>query len=288
MQNCERMLTIDDAYDAVVDYLEKLYNKTKSGDVGSLASEMSLFADGKSADPAAQKDWTRSVDKILDSNSSNRKNFELSGNKLNIEQAYDAMIDFLDGYRGRITSADVAAILQDMKLITAGTSADPVAWNNWVESVDKILTQNPRIRPLLFGVNTKILTIEDTYDTVIDCLNKYSNKTQLNDLKMLLKSMELLDNGEATDPIVWNEWNNAVTVILKKNSESFEDGLDTTQAYEVMTNFLDTYGQRVNSSEIITMLDGIKLLDEQESKDPIAWLLWIESINKALNKYRTF
>ena len=198
---------------SVVDYLDTFYDKTQSVDIGGLASEMSLLSDGGFADPAAQEDWNDSVNKILDKNPNNRKNFELSGNRLNIEQAYEAMTDFLDGYRDKTTSVDVANMLSDMKLVKSGTSADPEAWN---------------------------------------------------------------------------EWNDAVEMVLKKNSESFEDGFDAKQAYEVGINFLDIYGHRVNSSEIIAMLDGMKLLGEQESKDPIAWQFWLESVNKTLNKYRTF
>jgi hypothetical protein len=65
MENTEKKLTVDEAYDAMIDYLDKYYNRTHSDDVGSLLTGMLLLADGKSADSAALNDWNESVDKIL-------------------------------------------------------------------------------------------------------------------------------------------------------------------------------------------------------------------------------
>ena len=67
MENLEKKLTIDEAYDAMIDYLEGYYDRTThSGEVGSLLSGMYILeSDNKSFDSAAQEDWSESVDKIL-------------------------------------------------------------------------------------------------------------------------------------------------------------------------------------------------------------------------------
>jgi hypothetical protein len=78
MKNTEKKLTIDEAYDAVVDYLDKYYNRTGyTGGIGALLSEMYLLTDGTSADPAALEDWKKSVDKILSQNPRVRPYFKL-------------------------------------------------------------------------------------------------------------------------------------------------------------------------------------------------------------------
>ncbi len=65
MTEAQKKLTVDQAYDAMIDYLEGYCDRTHSDDVESLLSGMMLLPDGKSADSAAQEDWNKSVDKIL-------------------------------------------------------------------------------------------------------------------------------------------------------------------------------------------------------------------------------
>ena len=50
---------MDEAYDAMIDYLDGYYNRTQSDGVGSLLSGMMLLADGKSTDNAALADWNK-------------------------------------------------------------------------------------------------------------------------------------------------------------------------------------------------------------------------------------
>src|SRR6266446_1292448 len=107
MDNKEKTLTLDEAYDAMVDYLEKYYEKTKSDDIGLLVGDMMLFDDGISADPASLDDWNQSVCKVKNQKIQNIQ-------KLSIQEAYDAMIDDLAGYRDRINSEEVATLLNNM------------------------------------------------------------------------------------------------------------------------------------------------------------------------------
>ena len=69
--------------------------------------------------------------------------------KLTIDEAYDAMIDYLEGYRDRTTpSSEVGSLLSGMDILESdNTSFDPAAQADWKRSVDKILSQNPRVRP---------------------------------------------------------------------------------------------------------------------------------------------
>ena len=69
MKILTQTITLNEAYDIMVNYLEKYYNRTQSDDIGSLLSGLQLLSDNESADPAALQDWHDSVNKIL-----NKKN----------------------------------------------------------------------------------------------------------------------------------------------------------------------------------------------------------------------
>jgi hypothetical protein len=60
---------------------------------------------------------------------------------LTLDEAYDAMVDFLETYYKETNSDDIACLLSEMQLISEGQTADPADWHNWKESVDKILNQ---------------------------------------------------------------------------------------------------------------------------------------------------
>lgn len=146
MRKIGKILFFDEAYDAMVDYLEKYYKRGKSDDIAMLAGDLLLLEDGESADPAAIIDWKESVEKII-----NRKGIPMMNNEklLSIDEAYDAMVDYLEGYYSRGKSDDIAALLSGMLLFADGGSADPALMSDWHESVEKILKQNPRQRPYL-------------------------------------------------------------------------------------------------------------------------------------------
>jgi len=60
-------LTIRQAFDAMVHFLERQYALDKSDEIGTLLSSLSLqiWADDTTADPAAWEDWMESVQKVL-------------------------------------------------------------------------------------------------------------------------------------------------------------------------------------------------------------------------------
>ena len=67
-------LTKREAYEAMYAFLEALYDRTQSDDIGALLGGMSLLDDGGTADPAVWDEWEdavrrakeRSVDAKLD------------------------------------------------------------------------------------------------------------------------------------------------------------------------------------------------------------------------------
>jgi hypothetical protein len=56
-------LTEEEAFKAMVIFLERYYNETHSDDIGSLLSDLILLDDKKTADPAAWNDWINAINK---------------------------------------------------------------------------------------------------------------------------------------------------------------------------------------------------------------------------------
>ena len=155
--NSNKILTMNEAYDAMVDYLDKYCNRVHSEDLDCLLSGMYILeSDGTSVDSAAQEDWKESIDKVLKQNFANKdltiikEQVNNSADKikvLTLHEAYNAMIDYLEGFCERTSSDETRALLDGMHLLANEISASPVAFAEWKKSVDKILKQNPQIRP---------------------------------------------------------------------------------------------------------------------------------------------
>lgn len=61
-------LSTHEAYAAMFAYLEQIYGRTRSDDLGVLLGGMSLLSDGETADPAAWQDWIKAVERATTGN----------------------------------------------------------------------------------------------------------------------------------------------------------------------------------------------------------------------------
>lgn len=68
---------------------------------------------------------------------------------LNEEEAFEAMSDFLEKYYQRTNSDDIACVLSDIAFLGKKETADPAAWHDWIDSVNKVLNQKNKKRPHL-------------------------------------------------------------------------------------------------------------------------------------------
>jgi hypothetical protein len=59
----EQLITTNQAFTAMVIFLEGFYERTKSDDVAGLLGDLILMADGNTADPAAWLDWLESIER---------------------------------------------------------------------------------------------------------------------------------------------------------------------------------------------------------------------------------
>lgn len=62
-------LTTQQAFEAMVLFLEGFYERTQSDDVGGLLGDLILLEDGETADPAAWDDWMKCVRRVVDKQS---------------------------------------------------------------------------------------------------------------------------------------------------------------------------------------------------------------------------
>lgn len=70
------MLTQEQAYLAMYEFLVELYQRTENDELGALLGSMSLLPDGCTADPAVWKDWQRCVEGVLGGDTDPRLHLE--------------------------------------------------------------------------------------------------------------------------------------------------------------------------------------------------------------------
>ena len=66
------ILTDKQAYAAMFRYLEDLYARTRSDEIGGLLGAMSMVPDGLPADPAIADDWRAAVEYVLNGGEAGR------------------------------------------------------------------------------------------------------------------------------------------------------------------------------------------------------------------------
>ena len=107
-------------------FLDKFYKQTKSDDLGLLLSDISLdtFLDGQTADSAAWADWLEAIKYIKKSNDDN----------LTQEEAFSAMIIFLQEFGNRIRSSDIKKLLEELLINSDKLIPKKNIWQDWVQT----------------------------------------------------------------------------------------------------------------------------------------------------------
>jgi len=132
------LLTIEDAYDASQCFIEKYYNITDSFDGGIIASEMTLMENNRPFDDAIWEDWLEALATIKPN-----EKIDLETTRLTIEEAYFAMIKFLEIYCSMGANNDFIECVAQLKTNTSTI----LTWQNWVDSIKEITSHSPRKRP---------------------------------------------------------------------------------------------------------------------------------------------
>lgn len=61
----DKELTMQEAYLAMISFLDQIYDRTKSDDLGAILGSMAILEDGKPADPAFSDDWEEAVESVM-------------------------------------------------------------------------------------------------------------------------------------------------------------------------------------------------------------------------------
>jgi hypothetical protein len=61
--------------------------------------------------------------------------------KITIDQAYLAMFYFLDALYQRTHSNDLGGFLGGFRKLNDGKPADPAAWSDWIEAINRVLSE---------------------------------------------------------------------------------------------------------------------------------------------------
>lgn len=132
------LLSYDEAYDAMYDFLDHYYEITHSDDIGALLGDLALLPDGMPADASILKRWN----KIL--NSINPKS-----PALDTVAAYYLVYYFFKVYQEKVASSQVRWLTNNMMLTSHEQRINIEYWFGWSDSVHRIVKQDPPFRPRL-------------------------------------------------------------------------------------------------------------------------------------------
>lgn len=111
------------AFKAMRRFLEDYYYYTSADDIGSLLSYTQLFPEGGTYDPIFWEDWLKIID--------NKK-------EISAFEAFNAMKKFLEMHASRISSKEIKALLDTMKINNENV-LDQETWQKWNLSVKSVL-----------------------------------------------------------------------------------------------------------------------------------------------------
>jgi len=132
------LFNIEDSYDTTANFLEKYYSITKSDDAGSILGCMMLLENNRPFDAAMWEDWLDALATIKPN-----EKIDLEATRLSTEEAYFAMIKFLEIYCSMGADDDFIEFVAQLKTNTSTI----LTWQNWVDSIKEITSYTPRKRP---------------------------------------------------------------------------------------------------------------------------------------------
>jgi len=113
-------------------------------------------------------------------------------------QAFNAMKIFLEDQYNRTLSDDLGSMLGDLQFFEDGCTADPAAWENWEECVNKVFTS--------IDANNEQLTDVQAFNAMNLFLEKYYAETLWDDIGLLLRSIPYIQENTAVDSSIWEHW----------------------------------------------------------------------------------
>jgi len=126
----KKKLTVLQSFNAMRNFLDDNYQKTKSDNVGAMLSFSLLFPDGGTFDPAIWNDWIESIEEVKGEKA--KEVTDLEGFKITKS--------FLKLYYNLISKpVDIGRILKTLEVDSKNIPTNEEAWNLWLKCIKKAL-----------------------------------------------------------------------------------------------------------------------------------------------------
>jgi hypothetical protein len=112
-------------------------------------------------------------------------------------QAFNIMKQYLNSFYHKTKSDDIGSLLGDIWLLEDGLTADPAAWEDWVDSIKSII---PGFK------NHDQLTLEQAFLSARKFLEGYYERTSSSDTAVIIANMKTLSSISVTTAKLWPEW----------------------------------------------------------------------------------
>lgn len=116
---------------------------------------------------------------------------------MNSLQAFNIMKQYLDTFYHKTKSDDIGSLLGDIWLLDDGETADPAAWEDWMDSVKSVV---PEFK------SHDLLTLDQAFLAARKFLEGYYERTTSSDTASIIANMQPSPNDPITTSRLWPEW----------------------------------------------------------------------------------
>ncbi len=131
----DKKLTMLQAFNAMATLFDIYYFETNSDDLGGLLGSMSFLSDNTTADPALWDVWIESIDSVLAVQKIKHEN------EIDLLHAFLAIKPFLEYFFNKeYYSQEIVFFIENINNLREHKAIDNRLWNNWLMSVDEVLS----------------------------------------------------------------------------------------------------------------------------------------------------
>ena len=121
------------------------------------------------------------------------------------------------------------------------------------------------------------LNIEDSYDSIVNFLDKYYQTTKSDDAGSLLGCMMLIEHNSTFDAAIWEDWFDALHFIKPNEILDLEKTkLTIEEAYGSMIKFLEIYCSMGAEDNFVEFVASLK----NKTSTILTWQDWLNSVEE--------
>lgn len=133
-------------------------------------------------------------------------------NKLNTLQAFNAMTLYLDKYYFANLSDDLGSLLGGFQLFEEGSTWDPAAWHDWINSINRVLNKK--------NADKDTFTILQAFQIMTSFLEKYYELTSYDDIAAILSPLITFEKNQDFNAPEWKAWVQCVNKVFYENYQN--------------------------------------------------------------------